>query len=559
MDRKRTSLLKSLFLESRVSLIGGATAGVLSGLSGAAVGIMLGDASHTSTIRTTQALAFFAACVFYLLSKSVSEMLLIRLTQAAVLRLRIMLSQKLLDSSYARLQAMGKSELLAILTADISTFVAAFQTVPQIFGNIIVILLCFLYMAWLSLGLCSVLLLSLLLGATAYRFAERSLIRKLTELRQQIDRLYKSFRGLVEGARELQLHAPRARHYLSHRVGNAAQASRASASSALSGYVWVNNAGGLLFYMVIGLLVFVAPGFVGVDRADLTTFTLVIMFLIRPISESISALPSLRQAGVSWNKIQQLDASLEAAAGPLGHDGDFGARSGVDLRLEAVEYRHGATHGDHAFRVGPIDLTLGSGQIVFIVGGNGSGKTTFSNLLIGLYSPTAGRLILNGSTIDDQTRSDYRQQFSCVLSDFHLFDQIFDPAEGDRLAEARELLALMELADKVDIVEGCFSTVDLSMGQRKRLALVTAFLDDRPIHVYDEWAADQDPEFRRVFYTSLLPRLKAREKLVIVITHDDAYFHCSDRVLRLDDGRLMESPGTEPSRCTAMEREDEVT
>lgn len=538
MENRAASLLDTLLRQSRTQVVWGALAGVVSGICGAAVGVILGRGVTMQGTAGTLGLPFLLACAFFLLSKSLSEVLLVRLAQGAVLHLRMTLSRKVLDSPHPKLQALGKSELLAILTADVSTFVAAFQMVPQTFSNSIVIALCLAYMGWLSPVLCSAFILVLLVGISAYRFAERRPLRELALLRQRIDQLYRSFRGLIEGSRELQMNRERASHYLEQRVGAAARASRVAATSALTGYVWVNNAGSLLFYAAVGLLIFVLPGSVGASNADLTTFSLVILFLIRPISETVSAIPTLRQASVAWAKISQLEASLDSPVTGRTNRDDFGAPFCFKLQLDQVEFHHAPFGDEPGFSIGPINLTLRGGELVFVVGGNGSGKTTFSNLVLGLFSPTAGEISLNSAQVNSSNRYAYQQRFSPIFSDFHLFDHVYDATGHDKSHEASELLNLMELSDKVSIVDGCFSTTELSMGQRKRLALVTALLDDRPIHLYDEWAADQDPGFRKVFYTRVLPLLKGRGKLVIAITHDDAYFHLADRVLRLDNGQI---------------------
>jgi putative ATP-binding cassette transporter len=190
------------------------------------------------------------------------------------------------------------------------------------------------------------------------------------------------------------------------------------------------------------------------------------------------------------------------------------------------------------FICGPIDLTLYPGELVFMMGGNGSGKTTFAKLVTGLYIPESGEIRIDGEVVTDRNREYYREHFSAVFSDFYLFTQLlgFDPRDVESRAQAR--LNRLQLDHKVEVDGGCFSTTELSQGQRKRLALLVAFLEDRPIYLFDEWAADQDPTFREVFYLELLPELKAMGKTVIVISHDDRYFHVADRLIKMDCGRI---------------------
>ena len=185
-----------------------------------------------------------------------------------------------------------------------------------------------------------------------------------------------------------------------------------------------------------------------------------------------------------------------------------------------------------------MDFEIRSGEIVFIVGGNGSGKSTLLMLVLGLYKATEGRICLNGHTLDESNRESYQQLFSAVLADFHLFEELSYKQDPQLSRRTAEYLKLLQLDHRVEVQSGRYSTVALSSGQRKRLALVSAYLEDRPIYVFDEWAADQDPEFRSLFYRTLLPDLRAAGKAVIAITHDEFYFDTADRVVRMADGRV---------------------
>jgi putative pyoverdin transport system ATP-binding/permease protein len=193
---------------------------------------------------------------------------------------------------------------------------------------------------------------------------------------------------------------------------------------------------------------------------------------------------------------------------------------------------------EQGFMLGPIDLTMKSGELIFIVGSNGSGKSTLAKLITGLYTPRSGQISLNGEPVNETTVEWYRQHFATTFADAYLFDSYlgFDNPHLDR--EIGKYLQEFQLDQKVSVNNGLLSTTSLSQGQRKRLALLTAFLEDRPIYLFDEWASDQDPTFREIFYEQMLPQLKNRGKLVIVITHDDRYFRLADRILQLNYGRV---------------------
>lgn len=208
------------------------------------------------------------------------------------------------------------------------------------------------------------------------------------------------------------------------------------------------------------------------------------------------------------------------------------------LRGAGREDESGNGNEEQSFLLGPVDLTFHPGELVFIVGGNGSGKTTLAKIILGLYVPESGEIRRAGQVITDDNREEYRQSFAAVFSDAFIFQTLFGLDSSALSSEARHYLEKLHLEQKVKVENGSFSTVDLSQGQRKRLALLAAYMEDRPIYFFDEWAADQDPVFKKIFYYELLPELKARGKTIFVISHDDHYFHVADRIVKLDYGQI---------------------
>jgi len=297
----------------------------------------------------------------------------------------------------------------------------------------------------------------------------------------------------------------------------------------------------LLYYVLIGALLFAVSRFADVPKPALTGYVITALYLMGPLAGVLSSFSLFGRANVALQQIERLGMSLATGATekcPVrGEDEKRNFK-----RLEFAEVSHSYYHekDDSHFALGPISLAFRPGELVFLVGGNGSGKSTLAKIVTGLYPPEAGAIRLDGELITDRNRDEYRQLFSAVFADFHVFPSLLGLERPDLDAQAREYLAVLHLDHKVTVKAGAFSTTTLSQGQRKRLALLTAYLEDRPFYLFDEWASDQDPQFKHFFYTQLLRDLKAAGKAVLVITHDDKYFHVADRIIKLDYGQLAE-------------------
>jgi putative pyoverdin transport system ATP-binding/permease protein len=545
------NLIGYLYRQSWRLLLLAVVAGALGGLAGAGMVALINQGLAEPHRLGSLGLAFFGLCGAMLACKLTAELSLLHLTQSALVQLRLDLSRKLLATPLKRLQSLGKHRLLVILTDDVHTFTAAFEWVPVLFVNAIITAACFAYLAWLSWPLLLVLGGLLLLGLLAFHWAERRPLALLDRVRQQKDVLFQHFRSLVEGSKELQLNSRRGNAFVERVIAPDVQEFRHRFVRGMAGYSVVANLGTLMFYLALGVMLFVVPQWMAQPTSVLASFTVTLLYLVRPISDLMIALPSLRQATIALVRIRQLDTELESCAESPGKADRFPAGLPLQIELAEVCHRYPGEHEDHPFLLGPVDLTLRAGELVFIAGGNGSGKTTLAMLLLGLYAPESGQVRLNGQAVTEDNREAYRQHFAAVFADFHLFEQLL----GDETspANAQRYLKGLGLEHKVHVVGDSFSTVALSTGQRKRLALVSAYLEDRPIYLFDEWAADQDPSFKRVFYTELLPELKARGKLVVVITHDDAYFGLADRLVRIENGLLSEVSPPASSQHIASE------
>jgi putative ATP-binding cassette transporter len=296
-------------------------------------------------------------------------------------------------------------------------------------------------------------------------------------------------------------------------------------------------------YILLGAVVFVAPRFSDtLGGTSLTNTTTALMFVVGACFGLVQSIPVLMTANAAADRIEQLEATLEAAAGPVRtHEIKLPKRFDT-IEMHNIVFRYVDKFSDTTFQIGPLDFTLHSGELVFITGGNGSGKSTFLRVLAGLYPPDSGEITLDGMRINDETRDAYRALMSAIFFDNHLFRRLYGIPEPER-GEVDGLLAKFRLTDKTELKDGEFSTLELSGGQRRRLALIVTLLEKRPILLLDEWTAEQDPEFRRKFYDELLPDMIKSGATVVVITHDDRYLDELDlpaRRIRMEEGRIVE-------------------
>jgi putative ATP-binding cassette transporter len=544
--------LASFFFEySRTLIICSVIMGVVAGASSAALMILINArviGAVGANYRTVVAFAAFAA--LSLATTTVSGLLSTRLAHRTSLHLRLHLCRRILATPLRRMEEVGSHRILTTLTQDIAVIVNALLRMPLLCINVAIVSGGLLYLGWLSPRLLGVLVVFVIISVVSYVIPQQRANHHINLSRDEFGRLFGHFRSLVSGAKELKLHRARRGAFIDEVVEPSAQEVRRHSLAGEGLYVLLNGWSQVLYFIVIGLILFAVPIFVtDISLQTLTGYALTVLYISGPLQLLVSIIPSFGQATVSLKKIEELGVSLTDSDA---HDGAPSPEGAGWSRLELREVTHSYYREREAaaFTLGPVSLSFEPGELVFLIGGNGSGKTTFAKLLCGLYIPEGGEIRLDGVPIDESNVDDYRQYFSVVFTEFHLFEQLLGLPDSGLDDVAREYLKRLHLDHKVEVKDGKLSTTELSYGQRKRLALLTAFLEDRPIYVFDEWAADQDPIFKDIFYNSILPELRGRGKQVIVITHDDRYFHLADRIIKLDYGQVVEDrrvPAAEPA------------
>ena len=545
-------LLFFLFRSSRPMLVGVVLASILSGAASAALIAIINRALAPGSLGLGWiALAFGAAVLAKSATQYVAQLMLVRFGQEVVLRLCRTLCERVLAAPLERLEALGFSRLLATLNDDALTLAGAVQLVPSITTNLAVLAGCSAYLIWLSWQAFLLCVAMVLVGVIGYRLLIQRAHSKLEIARAGRDRLFGNFRTLIDGIKELKLNRVRRAAFMRDEIDETTEGLRVQNVAAMRRILLAEVWSQLLFFALIAMLLFAAPAITALPPVALTGYVFATLYMMAPIWSLLGSVPTFMRGRISLAKIRELDDSLQAVEARPPRDAtppavaSAEAHGRLHIELAGASYAYPAPQGEeHGFTLGPINLALSAGEVVFVTGGNGCGKTTLVRLLTGLYSPQRGSIRLDGRTVDDSSRDDYRQHFAVVFADFHLFDRLFGMDAPGRSSEIQRYLTVLGMERKVKLLGDRLSTTALSSGQRRRLALLTAYLEDRPVCVFDEWAADQDPSYKQVFDRQLLPELKARGKCIVVVTHDDRYFSLGDRVIKLEAGLIVDEHRT---------------
>ena len=514
-----------------MALAAGTNALILSTINSAAQHI---DASGPDL----QLLAMFCLCLLvyiitqrYVMATAMGEI------ERIVNTLRLRLIDKVRGCDLARIERLVPSDVLTTVAREPVTISSLAPTFVAAGQASLLLLFVTVYVAYLSVT-------ALALTAIAAVFAISIFLRRSARLRDRLRRaaeqdtdVFEGLDDLLSGFKEVKMSSARGASLaqtIEHLSQEATELKQEIARSSAGEFVFAQST----FYFLLATVVFAVPAFSNIASPDLVKITSAILFLIGPISMVVQAIPALATANASLERLLSLDEKLSIAASPAAKISASPPALRPELRLEGVSFTYAQESGGEGFTVGPIDFVAHPGEIVFITGGNGSGKTTLMKLMCGLYHPDSGRVVLGETALSPATEAWLRDQISIIFSDFHLFRRLYGLGEQDP-GRVGALLRDMQIDQKTGIRGDSFTTIQLSTGQRKRLALIVALLEDKPVMIFDEWAADQDPPFRRKFYEEILPGLKAKGKVVICVTHDDRYFDIADRRLKMEFGRIV--------------------
>lgn len=524
-------------------------ASVAGGIGGIAMAWLLSiiNTSLNASASLSGLLAFALLAILSLAGQSLAGIGNSIVGQKIVARLRQQICGRILSAPLATVENAKAHRLLAVLNHDVEKVAEFAHHFAGYAAALAVVVGCLAYLLLLSPAVLAFALGLVALGAWLNHVAMSAWIKRFEEARKLEDTLQKHYRGIIEGAKELRLNRVRRRLMelqkvipLTDRIANL--------NARAFAIFWAADT--ISIALLLGMIgaILAARPYLGIGNDAITGFIIVMLFAKGPVEELAGALPVFSQAQVAFKRISALSVEFRNAS-PAAEPRSVQSPAFLrDITLNNVRHSR-APEQPSAFMLDIPSLTIARGEVVFIVGGNGSGKTTLIKVLLGLYQPTSGSLLLDGRPVPTEELEAYRQLFSAVFAEYHLFEDIVaTPAAMDR---ATAWLHRLDLAHLVDLEAGQLSTLDLSTGQRKRLALLHAILEDREILMFDEWAADQDPGYRKLFYTTILPELRGAGRTVIVVSHDDRYFDVADRVVHMEGGRIAAITTGHPARATA--------
>jgi putative pyoverdin transport system ATP-binding/permease protein len=461
--------------------------------------------------------------------------------EAIIHKLRVRLLDQVRHAELIPLDAIGRARIGASITRETATLTQATNVCAFAAQSVVLIFFVSIYIAYLSLLAFAFIVIVVSFTALMLHIKTREHAEGTREGSEWETRLFDRQTDLLEGFKEVRLNRARSDELFDDIVEvsrTAANLKIRTQSETFKRLVFSQSS----VYLLLGAIVFVAPIFGQAPAGTLAKTTTATLFIVGACFSLVQALPILTSANTAAENI----AGLEAKLREMSVEGrERSAEAPVQfekIEMRGVEFSYVDKSSEAVFKIGPVNFDLRRGELVFVTGGNGSGKSTFLRVLSGLYQADSGEIRLDGAAVTDDARDAYRSLFSAIFVDYHLFQRLYGITKED-VADLGRLLTQFRIADKTRLTKGEFTTLDLSGGQRKRLALIVSLLEKRPILLLDEWTAEQDPEFRRKFYDELLPELMRNGATVVAITHDDRYLDelkLPARNLRMDEGRFVE-------------------
>lgn len=461
--------------------------------------------------------------------------------EAIIHKLRVRLMDMIRRSELLELERIGRARIVAAVTSDTAVLTQASNMLCFTVQGAVLVFFVGLYVAYLSLTAFALTVVIVTGAGFIFHYKNKRLAEQKGESAAWERRLFDRLIDFLDGFKEVRLNAARSTDLFEDALDVSKTAANIKIRTQAETFKMIVTSQ-ISMYVLLGAVVFVAPNLSSLGGSSIAKTTTALLFVVGACFGLVQSIPILLNANTAADRIDRLENALAATLMPGAALTTVAPKRFERIELHNIVFRYVDRFSDTVFKIGPIDFTLRAGELVFITGGNGSGKSTFLRVLAGLYPPDSGEMTLDGRPVTNATRDEYRGLMSAIFFDYHLFQRLYGIADEDAAGVGR-LLSLFRLADKTSLTNGEFRTLDLSGGQRRRLALIVSMLEKRPIMILDEWTAEQDPEFRRKFYDELLPEMLQAGATLVVITHDDRYLdelQLPARRIRMDEGRIVE-------------------
>lgn len=516
---------------------------VIAGLvNGYVISIAIGTAKklEPGQLNFREAVMFVCCMAIFWLTKQHVLNRTTLIVEGIVRDVRVRIMRKIRNTSLLTFEQMDRGRMYASLSTDAVGISVSAGAIINATSAAVMLIFVIAYIGVLSVTALFITVAFIGGAVYLYMLKGKTVNAEMREAAKRENEFFDNLTGLLSGFKEFKLNRAKSDDFfgveLEKLVSSTADL-RIKAGKALNHGVLIGQS---FLFVTVGGVLFLLPNLNPDDIKIVVPVIAVVLFAAGPIGDVVVAMPALAKAQASIENIRRLEADIDAKQSSLetmAATADVPPERFESLMCENFSFQYPAK-GTRPFALHPFSFGIKRGEIVFVVGGNGSGKSTFLKLLTGLYSPTSGDRYLNGNLVNEGTLGAYRDLFAPIFTDFHIFQRILGARQNDPEVVDR-LLQRMELTGITDLKDGKVTNLSLSTGQKKRLALILAYLDDKPVYVFDEWAADQDPVFRRFFYETLLREMKEQGKAVIAVTHDDHYFHVADRVVKMEYGRLL--------------------
>lgn len=484
---------------------------------------------------------FSMIILLFFISRRLLSQGIIELSQNIFWSIRKDIIGEIIKAPYLKVREL-KEEIYAALTTDVNNITNASLIVIRFVSSIILVLTCFIYLAYLSLILFTISIICIGVGIIIYFKNTKTSNAQFLKVRNLEQDFMKGFNSILEGNKEIKINPNKGEDLFQSIISPVIIEGEYRNVNAYIGYLNSQLISQLLFYCIIVIILVVIGNYFTIELGTIVSFVFALLYLLGPIVNIMLNIPILNRALISYNKLSLIKEKLTFNDEVNYKDVSVlkPKESFKTMTFQGYKY----SYPYNSFSIGPISLDIKANEIIFIYGGNGSGKTTFINTILTLYAPEEGTLTINNKKIQEHELKQTRKLFAPVFSDFYMFENFYGIESIDK-ERVQKLLELFEIDHKVTFKKGKLSTTDLSTGQRKRVALIGAILEERPIIVLDEWAADQDPYFRKKFYTQIIHKIvKEENKTIIAITHDDNYYQEADKLFKMNYGKLEEINST---------------